>query len=264
LWTTGFGNVTVRVYVDGEPTAAVAFRLYEAHALGFGWKQGERKMWGTDKFGKGSLFGGLFLTFPIPFSTSLVVTAELPESDRDPLHPQSHGLYFIARGLLGGPQPVRLDGGSVELPPTARLRLHTTRLVAAPHVELTLANVSGGGGALYQVTLLAESGTAHFLEGEVHATLDGDRVALSSGTEDYFLSAQYFDGGEFQFPLSGCNHLSLACLDGIGTCQVAAYRFHDRDPVLFQRSMALHWQVGDPFWKVDPTRVVAYAWVYEW
>lgn len=32
-------------------------------------------------------------------------------------------------------------------------------------------------------------------------------VKLSSGTEDYFLSGQYFDLGAFHTPISGCTHM---------------------------------------------------------
>ncbi len=49
---------------------------------------------------------------------------------------------------------------------------------------------------------------------------------LSSGAEDYFLSAYYFNQGMFETPNSG-----LAYFDGHGT--LSAYETHDRDPILF-------------------------------
>jgi hypothetical protein len=55
---------------------------------------------------------------------------------------------------------------------------------------------------------------------------------LSSGAEDYFLSAYYFNEGEFKTPNSG-----LTYYDGAGTLSV--YKNHDRDPLLFDNGFKL-------------------------
>mmetsp|Transcript_49442 Transcript_49442/g.124294 ORF Transcript_49442/g.124294 Transcript_49442/m.124294 type:complete len:118 (+) Transcript_49442:63-416(+) len=104
---------------------------------------------------------------------------------------------------------------------------------------------------------------------------------LSSGTEDYFNSAMYFDGGEFRLPNSGCTHKNESL------AQVSAYRVHDRDPVLFHQDLALVWRNSEdlacPFtfpWppssipdvkppKIPPhlpvfVNLTSYVWVYEW
>ena len=259
LWS-GFKNVTIRIFIDGASTSNIQFRLYESHALGFGWDQGEQRTWGTRNLGKGSLFGGLYLTFPIPFSTGFVVTAEMDDLDR--ALGFSHGIYFVVRGLENSPIVI---GGTVELPPTSRLNVHRTAGVFNKSEPVPLASVSRQGGLVYFVTMIASSANPHFLEGEFHAGIDGHQpMLLSSGTEDYFLSAQYFDAGEFQFPNSGCNHLSLSCLDGIGECRVAAYRLHDSDPIIFQANLSMYWIPGDPHWPVLSTTVDFTTWVYEW
>jgi len=265
LWFTGellwpnFGNITVRVYTDNETVASVQFRLFESHALGFGWNQGEAHTWGTKQLGKGSLEGGLYLTFNIPFQSGFTLTAQLPEKDLEPLSPSSHVVWYMGRGLLG--MPVIIDN-TIQLPPSAKLRIHRVALTATPQSYVTLLNVTTGGGTVVFLTMHASSGNAHYLEGEVSAIVDGVPMTLSSGTEDYFLSAQYFDAGQFQFPNSGCNHLDLSCLLGSGICRVAAYRSHEADPIVFQTSLILRWQVGDGKWLTDNVKVVFNTWVY--
>ena len=63
---------------------------------------------------------------------------------------------------------------------------------------------------------------------------DGQRepMFLSSGAEDYFLSAYYFNEGEFKTPNSG-----LTYYDHKGT--LSAYKTHDRDPIFFDDGMTL-------------------------
>lgn len=266
LWVTGdlvwpaFGNVTLRIYVDGESSASLAFQVYEAQALAFGWDQEEAKTYGNRYMGKGALFGGLYFAIPVPFSTSLRVTASLPQVDID--LGVSRGFFFIGRGLFG--MPAFIDS-NIRLPDAARLKLTRNAGTFEPHTSVVLHNSSDSGGVVFLVTLTASSAISHFLEGEVSAVVDGQMpMLLSSGTEDYFLSAQYFDAGAFHNPLSGCTHLSLGCLDKASECRMAAYRFHDADPVFWQSNISLQWQVGDKFWKVEPVDAVSMVWTYEW
>ena len=55
---------------------------------------------------------------------------------------------------------------------------------------------------------------------------------LSSGAEDYFLSAYYFNEGQFKTPNSG-----LTYYDGKGT--LSAYKTHDRDPLFFNDGLKM-------------------------
>jgi hypothetical protein len=56
-------------------------------------------------------------------------------------------------------------------------------------------------------TLAVTSGNLNFLEACYHLHTPHDvpfpGVVMSTGTEDYFDSAYYFDGGPFRFPVSG-------------------------------------------------------------
>ena len=55
---------------------------------------------------------------------------------------------------------------------------------------------------------------------------------LSSGAEDYFLSAYYFNEGNFKTPNAG-----LTYYDGNGT--LSAYKVHDRDPIMWHDGIKL-------------------------
>lgn len=110
---------------------------------------------------------------------------------------------------------------------------------------------------------------------------------LSTGTEDYFDSAYYFDGGTFRFPEAG-NTFGPAS-DASATTQWSGYRFHDADPLFFQEGVRLMWRIGDyhnhddakyadsPKCFIDEpgpndkvvgspttTNVTSYVWVYTW
>lgn len=64
-------------------------------------------------------------------------------------------------------------------------------------------------------------------------------IFLSSGAEDYFLSASYFDEGEFVTPNSG-----LTFKDGTGG--IGSYKMHDlRDQVVWHDGFELHFRVGE-------------------
>lgn len=101
-------------------------------------------------------------------------------------------------------------------------------------LQVVIYNATGAG-ALLQTTFYGISSNLHYLEGEVRSVIDGQvgrkchnvttcllcshsrcrffpaglsqDVKLSSGTEDYFLSGQYFDLGAFHTPISGCTHM---------------------------------------------------------
>eukprot|EP00935_MAST-01C_sp_MAST-1C-sp1_P001287 g1287.t1 len=135
-------------------------------------------------------------------------------------------------GLWGSPVVL----GDLQLPASARLRLHRFEN-QTEHLDLvTIADVpSGTAGALLNVRFDASNPTSYgYLEACMRAMIDGATTPmfLSSGAEDYFLSAYYFNEGEFKTPNSG-----LTYFDGHGT--LSAYKTHDRDPVLWSDSLKL-------------------------
>lgn len=78
---------------------------------------------------------------------------------------------------------------------------------------------------------LPESQDFNFLEACVRFTADGATSPqfLSSGTEDYFLSASYFDEGPFQFSQSGVTYSN-------GGSAVSMYKTHDSRDYIFWAS----------------------------
>ena len=97
---------------------------------------------------------------------------------------------------------------------------------------------------------------------------------LSSGMEDYYDSAFYFDGGGFHAPVSGETHKP-----GDGT--FSGYRVHEQDPLLFANGARMQWRNGDvtdpatglkctlqeggtAVGKPTASQVESLAWVYTW
>jgi hypothetical protein len=76
-------------------------------------------------------------------------------------------------------------------------------------------------------TLAVQSANLNFLEGCYHQyspySQEFPGTVLSTGTEDYFDSAWYFDGGQFRLPVSGFTHYHG---DSKGVTW-SAYRFHE-------------------------------------
>jgi len=73
--------------------------------------------------------------------------------------------------------------------------------------------------------MAVESKTKDFLEGCVHGYFDGKTefpgVLLGTGTEDYFNSAFYFNGGQYRQPTTGFTHKD----ESKGTYKWSAYRY---------------------------------------
>jgi len=275
LWMTGGWNgfyaTRVRIYIDGETQASIDYQLYLAHGIGFG----DDNTWqGSDITGKNAHGGGLYNTYRIPFVKSIKITATLA-------YPADNTFWFIVRGLENMPVII----GDIQLPFGTRLKLYKNENVTvAPLQFTTLANTSSAG-ALFMVTIQAESSDLNYLEACFRAYLDGDTTPqfLSSGTEDFFLSAFYYNGGQFTTSQSGLTHAEK---DSKPT-RLSMYKFFQRDPVVFQKGLKLVWRNFEDatcptHWgaKVDVEdsaenqklnspnvanmTYTSYVWVYEW
>lgn len=168
------------------------------------------------------------------------------------------------------------------MPNNARLTLQKIENVRYdPLAFVRVVDIPSGRGLLLSHTLAVTSGNLNFLEGCYHAYTDYEQtfpgVIISTGTEDYFDSAFYFNAGEFRFDVSGFTHFQQVSND---TVQWSAYRMHDLDPIFFKNGFRFEWRNGDV---VDqrgfkcilnqggqvvgtPTQsnVTSYAWVYTW
>ena len=76
------------------------------------------------------------------------------------------------------------------------------------------------------------------MEGCFRAVIDGDEKTtfLSSGFEDFFLSAYYFDRGVFHGDSSGLTYKST------DQGHIVAYKFFENDPLYFRNSTKLIWR----------------------
>ena len=267
-------GVTVKYYVDGESTASIQFDPALACGTGF---DDTTAPWGNKLFGKGAKTGAWFWNFRVPFYASVRITMSAPTPSV---------LYTIFRGGLD--VPIKVGGIAVAepgmTPRDRKPRLMQTRVDATyqPQDFVDIANVpSGYSGLFFMQTLSVESGDMNFLEGCYHwfspPTQAWPGVLLSTGTEDYFDSAYYFNGGQFRLPVAGETHIAGG---GKSNITWSAYRFHEEDPLQFVDGVKLRWRNGDqsdnagikcliesggrPNGNPKPSKVRAYGWTYVW
>ena len=261
-------SALIRYYVDGESSASIEFSPSLLCGVGFNDGSGP---WSGRWMGKGARNGGWWSQFRVPFQKSIRVTGQLTTNT-------SHTLVWI---IIRGNEELPTTIGGFTLPPTARLV--QSRLLARlyrPLEWVTLVDLPNATGLLFAHVLQASSANLNFLEGCYHgytphsAPFPG--LILSSGTEDFFSSADYFDGGLFHFDHAGLTHFTL----NSSSVRLSAYRVHELDPVMFSGGFRLVWRVGDVVDEkgfkciVDGggtvvgspqvTEVTSYAWSYVW
>ena len=261
----------VRIYIDGETFPSIEFNLLMGHGIGFvdPWNT---KPWSTKRISRDA-DRGTYNTYQIPFSRSFQVTVT---------HPDGGVFWYIIRGVYYYP----LILGNLQLPANTRLMLYKNVNVSLEPLQfIDLANVQYSAGALFQVAIAANSTDFKYLEACVRAYIDGSNTTawLSSGTEDFFLSAFYFNEGLFYSDNSG-----LTYKEDPGA--MSAYKIFESDPILFTKSFHLQWRCGETigngtddcpnFYKspsggrghesypdspeLSSTVVTTYTWVYEW
>lgn len=265
FWTAGDSGVdyvNFKYYIDGESTPSIAFQPPLACGVGF---DDQTAPWGTKWFGKGAHTTGWFHNFRIPFKSIKITYAT--DKGAKPAR-----IWMIVRGSDN--LPLRIGG--VDLPSTARMKLYNTNVELAPLQFVDLAKVSGAG-MLFLTTMQVESGNQNFMEGCMHLyTQDYTQwpgLLLSTGMEDYFDSAFYFNGGTFHAPVAGSTHLAGGNFSG--------YRFHEMDPIVFSDGMRFQWRNGDvtdpatglkctlesggtPSGSPQTSQLRALVWVYQW
>lgn len=235
-WTEG----VVSFYVDGEAQPSIAVTLLELAGEGHWNKAGDNRQggdsmpdgspWGIPLMGRTAKSGAVYSTMRVPFGKTIRTTIKPPPSAT-----KASIFWFVIRGLEA--HGVRL--GDLELPDSARLRLHRSSPTIVPKLKLlTLADVPKGvSGVLARVHLDARSSSFEFLEACMRFFPDGrtddEPLFLSSGAEDYFLGASYFDEGIFKTTESGLTYFNRS------TFTIAAYKTHDRDNVVWSDGMRL-------------------------
>ncbi|KAH3761409.1 DUF2961 domain-containing protein [Pelomyxa schiedti] len=258
-------DLIVRYYVDEEEEASIAFSPAMACGVGFDDSQAP---WGTIWFGKGALDAAWFWNFRVPFSSSIRVTIQHPNT--------CWSLYMIVRG--GANIPLNFLG--VQLPQTSRLRQFIVEGTYDALDFVEMVNVPSGNGMHFMSTLMVESGNWNFLEGCFHMYTNTytkfPGIVLSTGTEDYYDSGWYFNAGEFHMPVSGYTHNG----NDNDLAQWSAYRFHESDPIMFSDGFRLVWRNGEMYdasgikcmiesggtlnGSPMASNVTSYSWVYTW
>ncbi len=263
MWFGGkwpnYEKMRIRVYVDGEAEASIDMELFLGHGIGFKDPNGP---WGTRRIGKTGQPSGIYNTYRIPFGKHVRVTAQLAPGDT-----RNKRFWYIIRGLENMP----LEFNGMRLPDDARLKLYKLEGYTAETLEeFDLCN-TGMAGMLYQVTVAAQSTKLSFLECCVRAYLEGsaEPTMLSSGLEDYFLGTYYFNLGMYYNDVAGLTHMSKA------NKTFSAYRFHEEDPVFFEKGLRLTLRNGEKMsasrlkpkpetWRSPATTYTTYVWIYEW
>lgn len=272
-WITGGASTDfaiISLYIDGETTPSLSFQ--PNLACGVGFNDDSQAPWSTKWFGKLAKSGAWSNKFRVPFQKSINITYRA-----GPGQPASDVIYMIVRGAENLPITI----GGVTLPTTARMNLQITNATFSPLDYVTLVDVPTGNGLVFMQTLTFAAGNLNTLEGCYHAytpySTPYPGLLLSTGTEDYFDSAYYFNGGQFVTENSGFTHYASNS-QGV---TFSAYRFHDQDPLFFNDGIKFVWRNGDA---TDPAtglkclietggntvgsptvaNVVAYVWYYTW
>ena len=261
-WESG----VLRLYIDGEEVPSIVMTLLQLASVGAAGAQGnshrdispfaaghlfgKNAQTGTSIYRCGvsrvparpfacsappvpyalSLAGGVWTTMRIPFGQSLRVTLQqAAECNSESTY------WFIIRGVEG----LGVTLGEIDLPPAARLGqavISNTTFAQNAFIPLASASATDDGMLLYTF-IDATSADPNYLEGCFHMTF-GDKTEqfLSSGTEDYFLSASYFDEGTFADSQAGY------VFAGAGGSK-SMYKLHDsRDLIPFHGGMQFVWR----------------------
>jgi len=142
---------------------------------------------------------------------------------------------------VGGVENYPVVVGKLQLPDHARLRVARYNSSVGLGALIDIAVVAGSAGLVSQVSMFVQSALP-YQEGCVQATVDGRKLWLSSGLEDYFLGSYFhtmpnMELGLAGFRLDNSSHISR------GPNTLAAYRIHSPDPIFFSKSLQLQWQV---------------------
>jgi len=216
--------------------------------------------------------GARFHNFKIPFHKSILISTQHQFADYG-------AFYMIVRGATNIPINI---GGVVANPATVRMNLAIVQATFQPLAYIDLVNVPAGQkGVFFEHTLAVTSGNLNFLEGCYHMFQAGQEfpgIVISTGTEDYYDSAWYFNAGEFHLPTAGFTHFDDKSVPGVVSW--SGYRFHEQDPLIFANGFRFVWRNGDSNDAAgikcmmesgghvvgNPTasNVTSYSWYYTW
>eukprot|EP00759_Apiculatamorpha_spiralis_P032642 PhF_6_TR3410/c0_g1_i3/m.4925 len=219
-------NGRFRLYIDNETKPSIDVSVLDLAHVGARAAVGNNaptdgSPFGHTLFGKTAKSGAVYSTIRIPFGSAIRATIQAPSTCNT-----TQTFWFIIRGVMNIPGIVF---GDFILPPTARVRILENVTLGLKPLDYITLSPGASAGTLILSSQEVQSTDLNYLEGCVRVFIDGSNTPqfLSSGTEDYYLSASYFDEGRFTTPLSG-----LTYLNGAAT---AMYKTHERDPVMWTK-----------------------------
>lgn len=275
LWVTGdacVAELTIRVYIDGEISASLAYEPAKAVGIGIlNTSHGDPTPWGSKwigSLGRNSYYNML----RAPFQKSVLVTFQ-----------NTHGGSCFFFGTARGSEGLVLDGilPGITLPPTARLHLQVhAPTTYDPLAYMPLANIpAGSNGALIATMLWWNSSSPNTIEGCVRAFTPANAtwpgLLISTGWEDYYASAWGMIAGPFTSDISGVLYWTSP-----SNLETSVYRFHTMDPIFYSDGLRVVLRNGEtrdargqkctvesggaPVGQPGQTTLGSYAWWYSW
>lgn len=226
-FVAGYNEDTIiRYYIDGDTKATIETNLLMLLGTGSTWSQSNLiTPWGNKNIGHNAHNGGFYNTIRIPFQTSINITIT---------NTFTSTFWFIIRGILNH----QIIIGDLLLPKNTKLKLYKNEnLIVNRFDYINVATINNISGLLYMTTFYGNSTDFTYLEACIRCKIDNDSEYqfLSSGTEDYFLSAYYFNNGTYTNQNAG---LTWKQKPG----QMSAYKYFEFDPILFTNSLELLWR----------------------
>ena len=231
------GDPRMRIYVDEEVNMssgadpAVDYTVALAHGIS------ARDNATTFPFSS-SLFGhthtmGWYSYYKIPFQKQVKVTMQCTGKST---------FWF----RVGGAEDVPIAVGDFELPTSARLHVKRFKSTVGMGALVDLASISGSAGMLTSVNMLVSS-TCAYQEGCMQATVDGKKLWVSSGLEDFFLGSNFHSMPNYQLPTAGFYLDNSSRVGESGWREglpnaLSAFRIMDKEPIIFKDSLLFQWQ----------------------
>ena len=176
-------NTIVRYYIDGDTEPTIEMNLLIGHGIGFTYadSNGDPDLpWGTKRVGHNAKNGGLYNTYRIPFQKSINITI---------LNQKTATFWYIVRGVFNYPLIV----GDLLLPSNTKLRLYKQEnVLLQPYDFITVANVSGTAGLLFQTTFVANSTDFNFLEACIRMKVKCDMALFHLCSTGFIMHIVYF------------------------------------------------------------------------
>lgn len=217
----------LRIQVDDDEMPGVAIRtaeLFQAH----GYRPFKSRYLGHEGLFAARGTGG-YLYIQAPYARRIRVTITNGSATTPMM------MWSMLHHAQGG----RQDWGR-------QARLRNAALIDAavpPYAEQVLMEARGRGvfRGLNFLARTADPRPWHCMEGNLRFYVDDEAVAgwESSGTEDYFGGAFFFNGGPFATDYLGLTALAME------RGMMAAYRFHIPDPIPFDRGLRVTWTNGE-------------------